>query len=129
MTNRQHWKRVIENVGLVKKFMSKNQWLLDKSFALDEKDYLAIGSMSLFNASLSWNKKRSLFSTYAMHIIKHDLLRAYQNQAFPIMRVPVYLHEGLNHSSEEVDTRALRAARLSLLHHAIPEMILEDMAQ
>jgi DNA-directed RNA polymerase specialized sigma subunit len=124
----------VSNFGLVKKYLSVNRKILENSFAMDELDYLALGSISLFEASVSYSKKSNAFkkkckfSTFAFRCIQHDLLRAFQNQGFPCIRVPVYLHERLCKGDDESDTRAIREARIALVHHILPGQE-EDVAQ
>ncbi len=96
------WKIAQENQGLIKSYLSKNRWIIDKSHTLEWEDYWNEGLMILFDLASRYDETRGIkFSSYAMNGLKQGLIRAYHNQAFPVLRVPVHRHpkKGMDLSS------------------------------
>ena len=86
------WKIAQENQGLIKSYLSKNRWIIDKSHTLEYEDYWQIGLIALHRAAENHNPEKRKFSTYAYVCLKWNLTRAFKTQAFPIMRVPEKKH-------------------------------------
>jgi len=86
------WCLATENQGLIKSYLDKNRWIIDKSHTLEWEDYWQIGLLALYKAALRHTQEKGKFSTYAFIWVKGDMMRAYKTQAFPIMRVPEKKH-------------------------------------
>lgn len=99
---KKYWDVAINNKGLIKNFLEKNMWIIDKSYTLDYEDYLQIGLITLYNAAVHFQPGKRKFSTYAWICLKWNLTRAFRCQAFPIMRVPES-----QHPKKEVDLSAM----------------------
>ena len=82
----------LSNQGLIKVFLEKNVWILKKSETLDYSDYWQIGVLGLYRAAVKFRKKKGKFSSYAYLWIRKYITRAFQDQGFPVMRVPEQLH-------------------------------------
>jgi DNA-directed RNA polymerase specialized sigma subunit len=84
------WEMALEHQGLIKSILQKHRWLIDKAHGLMEwEDYWSIGQEALFKAAKSYNPGKGKFSSYAYIFIKGDLIRAFNNLAFPVLRVPI----------------------------------------
>lgn len=85
------WKIAQENQGLIKSYLSKNRWIIDKSHTLEYEDYWQIGLIALYNAALRYDPEKK-FSTIGTIWIRGAILNAQKTQAFPIMKVPRRKH-------------------------------------
>jgi DNA-directed RNA polymerase specialized sigma subunit len=119
------WKVAIKNQGIIKHYLEKNRWLLDKSHTLEWEDYWQIGLIALYQAALKHDPTKTKFSTYAMTALKWNLIRAFKTQAFPVLRVPEDKHpKGYD---QEIMTKEERFALIALaekqpLDEQIPEI-------
>ena len=86
------WKIAQENQGLIKSYLSKNRWIIDKSHTLEYEDYWQIGLMILRDAAEKHDPLRGIFSSYAMKRLRWYMRRAWVTQGFPIMRVTEKKH-------------------------------------
>lgn len=86
------WEIAQSHQGLIKSYLNSNRWIVDKSHTLEWEDYWQIGLLSLYQAAKSHKPKIKNFSTYAYVALKYAMLRAFQTQAFPVLRVPRRKH-------------------------------------
>lgn len=86
------WDTALRNQGLIKDYLDKNRWIIDKSHTLEWDDYWQIGLIALYDAARNYDSDKTKFSTYAWVCIKNRINRAFMNQAYPIMRVPEKKH-------------------------------------
>jgi DNA-directed RNA polymerase specialized sigma subunit len=95
------WEKALKNQGLVKKYLIKNRWILDKSHTLEWDDYWHIGLMTLYTAACLC-KAEARFSTYAYVCLKQNMRRAYIKQGYPTVYVPEALHAKINKDPEQM---------------------------
>lgn len=87
-----HWETALSHQGLIKSYLDKNRWIIDKSHTLEWEDYWQIGVLALHKAASRYDQTKGKFSSYAWQSLKWNMTRAYKTQAYPIMRVPEKKH-------------------------------------
>lgn len=97
ITDRNAWRRVIENRNLIFNVINERfPWLLTQrhSEVMSRDDYWQVGMIGLFRAAKKYDPKRGFkFSTYAYRWIYQSISRAYKTSGFHSVRIPdsVYL--------------------------------------
>lgn len=82
------WEIAIKNQGLIKWYLSKNQWVIDKSRVLDYSDYWQIGVMAIYHAAGKFDASKGSFPSYALKWIRQQINLAHKTQAYPAIRIP-----------------------------------------
>lgn len=80
-----------EHLGLVRRFIARNRWMLHGHSSFDEDDLLSEGFIALCAAKDKWDPARGAWSTAAMIEIHHHLSRYFENNSRTV-RVPSWVH-------------------------------------
>lgn len=100
LTEKEAWKKALENKGLVSRVLEKRCSFLqrrDRAEVMTYRDHFQNGMVGLYIAALRFREdKRCKFSTYAEFWIYKLISRAHCNEGFKTVRVSVGAYERLN---------------------------------
>lgn len=107
---KERWERAVKNSGLIKLYLSKNLWIIQRSASMGYEDYWQAGLLGLYRASQLFDPRKGVkFSTYAYGWVRKFIQVAYMEQGFPVIRIPKNLHEDIGKGMKSKRLDACRA--------------------